>query len=314
MVKGSLSPVRVLQLVVGLLLSWQVFPVAQTAMAEKGLAGGGHEGSSSQGWLGLEGAGGFGSQSAASQVGGENAPMLCNGAKPLNVLFIGNSYTHYFDMPQLVAGMAESAGCEVKVRMVAPGGTRLARHAESGETLSAIGERDWDAVVLQNFSQLPSQPVDKVRQKTFPAVEKLVSVIRENDPTTAVFFYATWGRRDGDQQNCKNNSMVCSFRGHTAALQRGYSLYAEEFGGTIANVGGAWSRIAADRKSPFSYKELYDRDGSHPSLKGSYLAASVFFASLFRLSPEGLSYPAGLSETSARYIQRVAGLLPVSGA
>jgi hypothetical protein len=91
-------------------------------------------------------------------------------------------------------------------------------------------------------------------------------------------------------------------------------MYADEFGGELSNVGGAWAQIHRDEDAPFAHRELYDPDGSHPSLKGSYLAAAVFFTTLFKTSPEGLSYPQGLSETSARYLQRVAGTLPVSGA
>jgi hypothetical protein len=238
---------------------------------------------------------------------------LCDTDDTFDVLFIGNSYTHYFEMPQLLAGMAESAGCTLKAEVVAPGGSRLASHAESGETLGAIGSRDWDAVVLQNFSQLPSQPVEDVRSKTFPAIRTLVDAIVENNPKTSLYFYVTWGRRDGDSEQCKDQSLVCSFEGHTAALQRGYSMYADEFQGTLANVGATWAQVKRSRRAPFAHRDLYSRDGSHPSLMGSYLAASVFFTTFFKASPEGLSYPQGLSEASARYIQRLAGSTPLSG-
>jgi hypothetical protein len=108
--------------------------------------------------------------------------------------------------------------------------------------------------------------------------------------------------------------MVCSFEGHTAALRQGYTMYAEEFGGQLADVGGAFARIDADRSRAFPRRKLYDPDGSHPSRHGSYLAASVFFATLFNASPQGLAYPKGLKERHARYIQRIAGQLPISGA
>ena len=79
------------------------------------------------------------------------------------------------------------------------------------------------------------------------------------------------------------------------------------------NVGGAWARASRQENAPFTHRELYDPDGSHPSLKGSYLTASVFFAALYGNSPEGLSYPQGLSKKSARFIQRVAASMPLSG-
>ncbi len=251
---------------------------------------------------------------APLQTGGENAPLLCKSDEELDVLFIGNSYTHYFDMPTLLEGMAESAGCRLNAEMVAPGGSRLKLHSHNGQTLAAIGSRSWDYVVLQNFSQLPSQPVKDVKKKTFPHVRKLVEAIRHNDPNTEILYYVTWGRRDGDKANCGRHDAVCTFHGHAEALERGYSLYAEEFGGRLANVGGAWALAYRDPGAPFLPRQLYDPDGSHPSLRGSYLAASVFFATIYGMSPVGLSYPQGLTESTARYIQRVAGSLPHSGA
>lgn len=274
---------------------------------------GGHEGTASSGGTYATGAGGEGSRGAPIQIGGQDAPTLCQSEETFDVLFVGNSYTHYFEMPQLLAGMAESAGCSLNAQLVAPGGSSLAAHAKSAETLSAIGAQDWDAVVLQNFSQLPSQPVEDVRSKSFPHVRTLVDAIVDNDPNTSLYFYVTWGRRDGDSEYCKTQNLVCSFEGHTAALQRGYSLYADEFQGTLVNVGATWSQVKRSRGAPFSHRDLYGSDGSHPSLIGSYLAASVFFASFFKASPEGLSYPQGLSEASARYIQRLAGNRPLSG-
>lgn len=275
---------------------------------------GGHQGTASSASGEPDGEGGAGPSGAPLMTGGEDAPILCKSDDPLDILFLGNSYTHYFDMPTLLEGIADSAGCRINAEMVAPGGSGLNLHAENGTTLTAIASRKWDAVVLQNFSQHPSQPVEAVRVKTFPSVKTLVDSIRANDPQTKIYYYVTWGRRDGDIQNCNRNKMVCTFDGHTEALHRGYSMYAEEFGGDLVDVGGAFAKIYRDERAPFSARQLYDRDGSHPSLRGSYLAASVFFAALYRTSPVGLSYPEDLTEEAARYIQRVAGSLPVSGA
>lgn len=274
----------------------------------------GHQGTTSEDAPLQDGEGGAGPAGAPRLLGGEGAPRLCKNDEPLNVLFLGNSYTHYFDMPVLLQEMAASAGCRMNTQMVAPGGSSLKLHATNGETLAALSSRKWDAVVLQNFSQLPSQPVDIVKAKTFPPVKTLVDAIRESDPHTKIYYYVTWGRRDGDVRNCKRHNMVCTFDGHTEALQRGYSMYAEEFGGTLVDVGGAWAKAYRDERAPFRARQLYDPDGSHPSLRGSYLAASVFFATLYSASPVGLSYPTGLTEETARYIQRVAGSLPISGA
>jgi hypothetical protein len=274
---------------------------------------GGYQGNSALDGNDNAGLGGAGSAGLPLMVGGQSAPQLCDSRAPLDVLFIGNSYTHFYEMPRLLEAMAESAGCVLHAEYVAPGGAKLQQHAVSGKTLSAIGARAWDAVVLQNYSQLPSQPLAVVKEQTLPSVLSLVNTISENNPDTAVYYYVTWGRRDGDKKFCATSPEVCTFQGHTDAVYRGYTLYRDQTGGNLADVGGAWANIYRDKRKPFAFKELYNPDGTHPSLKGSYLAASVFFAALFKASPEGLAYPQGLSQTSAEYIQKVAGRLPISG-
>ena len=51
---------------------------------------------------------------------------------------------------------------------------------------------------------------------------------------------------------------------------------------------------------------LYVADKRHPSLAGSYLAAATTFAAVFRKSPVGLSYTAGLDPAVAKHLQQVA--------
>jgi len=296
-------------------LSLSVGVLGQSALKGASLEDGGHTGTSALGDASAFGAGGANSGGEARMVGGAHGQQVCSEDSPeRSILFLGNSYTHYYQMPQLFEGLAESAGCKVHVEYVAPGGSRLKRHAAPGDSLAKIGERSWDLVVLQNFSQLPSQPLDKVVSNTLPHVSTLVRAIRHNNPSTEILYYVTWGRRDGDKRYCASNPLVCTFAGHGEALHRGYSLYQQRLGGTLADVGSSFLQVKRDRRAPFTHRELYDGDGSHPSLKGSYLAASVFFATVFHASPEGLAYPGELSETSARYIQQVAGAAPITGA
>jgi hypothetical protein len=55
------------------------------------------------------------------------------------------------------------------------------------------------------------------------------------------------------------------------------------------------------------HPDLYDADGSHPSIAGSYLAACVLFATLFGESPAGIGgeVPA-LSRSAIELLQRAA--------
>jgi hypothetical protein len=52
---------------------------------------------------------------------------------------------------------------------------------------------------------------------------------------------------------------------------------------------------------------MWQDDGIHPTQAGTYLAACVFYASIFRQSPEGLSFHGGVSDAQAQVLQAEAG-------
>ena len=70
----------------------------------------------------------------------------------------------------------------------------------------------------------------------------------------------------------------------------------------VVPAGDAWQ--SALKKDPSLV--LWQEDGIHPTEAGTYLAACVFYAVIFKESPEGLSYRGNLSKEMARELQAVA--------
>ena len=62
--------------------------------------------------------------------------------------------------------------------------------------------------------------------------------------------------------------------------------------------------MAVRRQNP--QLDLWQDDGSHPTEQGTYLAACVFYAVLFRQSPQGLTYGDGLAADTVRVLQTLA--------
>ncbi|MGD0309351.1 MAG: hypothetical protein ABSC02_08680 [Acidobacteriota bacterium] len=61
--------------------------------------------------------------------------------RPLRVLFIGNSYTYFNNLPEIFTRLAQAGNQRaVEARMVAPGGWRLKDHWEKGEALKVLHE------------------------------------------------------------------------------------------------------------------------------------------------------------------------------
>ena len=230
----------------------------------------------------------------------------CAGKPVQKVLFIGNSYTAFNNLPGLVKDIACSGGHKIEVTAFTPGGYRFAQHATDKRVLSLIASAKWSFVVLQNQSQVPGWKLAQLSARSTPHAVTLVNAIKANNRKTKIIYFVTWGKEKGDSQNCKGNPRVCTFNGHTKALLRGYSYYRKATGGTLAKAGPAWKAVVNDRNRPFNSGELWLADHSHPELRGSYLAACTIFAALFNQSPAGLHYPNRLSKRDAAYLQRIA--------
>jgi hypothetical protein len=87
-----------------------------------------------------------------------------------------------------------------------------------------------------------------------------------------------------------------------AQVQAGYMEIADELDAIVAPAGIAWQNSLAQEPGP----DLWQGDGIHPSVAGTYLSACVFYAVIFQQSPEGLPYRAGLTIETARLLQQVA--------
>lgn len=210
------------------------------------------------------------------------------------VLFIGNSYTNSNDLPSIFTKLARSGGYDVETEMLVQGGWTLKQHAEAIETVEKIREETWDYVVLQEQSIIPSNPSVR-KQSMYPAVRILNTEIEDIGASTILFI--TWGRRDGLSQLGYSN-----FYEMQSGLARGYLNIAIELDILVSPVGLAWQNALV--RDP--QLDLWQEDGSHPSVIGSYLAACVFYAVIIGESPEGLSYMAGLPVDTGRLLQSVA--------
>lgn len=177
---------------------------------------------------------------------------------PAKVLYIGNSYTFYHRMPATVAAMsrADTSPRELHATVVAVPGATLEHHWASEAARNAIRARKWDYVVLQEQSLLPLEQ----KERMYKTVRLLDQEIKQNGARTVLF--VTWARQDQPETQ--------------RALTAAYHAIAQELGALIAPVGPAWQIAREGAADP----SLYEPDGSHPSVNGSYLAACVIYLTL----------------------------------
>jgi hypothetical protein len=187
--------------------------------------------------------------------------------KSMRVLFIGNSYTYFNDLPWLTQQLAESAKETriIETEMVVAGGATLKNHWKQGQALRLLKAKHWDYVVLQEQSTLPiTNPQEMYKYASLFDAE----IKRVNSQTV---FYLTWAK-----QNQPETQQI---------LTNSYMNVAKELKAKVAPVGIVWQKIQEKNLK----LNLYSSDQSHPSPIGSYVAACVFYTTFYGNSPVGLS-------------------------
>ncbi len=221
------------------------------------------------------------------------------------ILFLGNSYTYVNNLPQMVADVATSVGDTAIFDSSAPGGYTLQQHCLNATSLSKIAIGNWDYVVLQEQSQLPSFPDSQVETDVFPYAHILDSAINANSPCAETVFYMTWGRKNGDASNCASWPPVCTYSGMDSLLSLRYKIMADSNNAILSPAGAVWHYI----RQNFPLIELYSADESHPSVAGTYAIACCFYATLFRKDPSVITFNPALPTADAAIIRNAAKLI-----
>ncbi len=198
-------------------------------------------------------------------------------AQKLRILFIGNSYTYFNNLPQMLAGLAASAkpSRSIETEMVTVGGATLKSLWAGGKPQEALARGKWDYVVLQEQSTLGmGQVVNGIPQisdpKNFHESARMIDAEIKRLGAKPIF-YMTWARQDSPEKQ--------------PLLTDAYLSIGKELNDMVVPVGLAW-QAALKARPDFA---LHIVDKSHPNPAGSYLAACVFYATLYGQSPEGLS-------------------------
>ena len=219
-------------------------------------------------------------------------------ASPERVLFVGNSYYYYNNslhnhVSNLVKAAEPALGARLQFKSSTIGGAALNHHnmahlIEPGR-IGVAQPFEW--VVMQGGS---GEPLSPRRREIFrQTAAHNAELIRGKGGQVAL--YMTHAYVQPHKQVSPQNIVA------TEAM---YLDVGNEIGALVIPVGLAFEE--AYRRFPDL--KLHNRDGTHPSLLGTYLAACTTFATLYGRSPVGNSYRAeGITdEALATQLQQVA--------
>lgn len=185
------------------------------------------------------------------------------------ILFVGNSYTYFWNLPQTVEAMAREKAFPLEARQSTSGGTHWGHHWRGERDLKSrekIENGNFSGVVFQNHSMSALNRVDSM----FYFGSLFAGLVKSKEAD--MYLYMTWAREWNPYMQSE--------------ISEQYMALAEKIGAKIVPVGPAWER-ARQLRPGFP---LYDDDQSHPSPLGTYLTACVFYGMFSGESPVGLPF------------------------
>ncbi len=171
-------------------------------------------------------------------------------ATPKRILFVGNSYTYQWSLPQTVEDMARKTNQSLIIQHSTAGGANWGHHwrGERGlQTKQIIKEGKFDIVILQNHSLRAIEAPDSLHHYG----EKFNQLIRRSGATPML--YMTWARE-------WNPLMI-------ETIAKEYEALGKEIDAFVVPVGRIWQKARLLRPD----LNLYAKDGSHQSPTGMYL-------------------------------------------
>ena len=225
------------------------------------------------------------------------------GGPPKSILWVGNSFFYYNNgMSNYLSNLLRAADPKSALRStsVTISGSGLDWHdVESYFRPNGIGrysfvgdneivfnkiDKLFDAVILSDCSQCPVHPQLKSVFHEY-AKKHSDTVIKHG---ARPVFLMTWAYKDKPEM--------------TAQLAEEYTIAGNNNNALVIPAGLAFAKAISKRPE----LEFYQPDKRHPTLIGTYLAASTAYASIYNKSPVDNTYVAGIDPKTASFLQSVA--------
>jgi hypothetical protein len=198
--------------------------------------------------------------------------------KTKKVLFIGNSYTYYNNMPAMTKKMALSVGDTMLYSQYTIPGAYLCQHVNSVILNQLIDEGNWNYVTIQSQSRESALDQEHFDKRVYPNAITLVNKIRGNNPNSKPIFYMTWGYENGYVPLCEALPYMCNFGSMNDKIEERYIYLASSTKSSVSPCGKVWKAL----RNKYPNIDLFDDDGNHPSRLGSYVAACCFYTMIFK--------------------------------
>ena len=199
--------------------------------------------------------------------------QISRAQKQEKVLFVGNSFTFYWNLPSQLEKMAQEQNLDWDVNQSTAGGATLRDHWQGNKDLKTreiLSKTTFERVIFQDHSTYPIMHIDTT-EFYFSKLKTLLP------PQTKIYLYATWY-----YPNFPVEGLVIKDSKEIESNLKDISKKYKNI--EIIPVGRAFDLFS----SKYPGIKLLTDDAKHPSHNGTYLAACVFYATLTGKSSKGL--------------------------
>lgn len=177
---------------------------------------------------------------------------------PIKILFVGNSFTYFWNTPELVEAIGQELDTPINARQSTVGGSNLEQHwkeERNTNTIKLLEQEKWDYVILQDHSLSTIDAKNRFKEYT----QKFIRLIKDKGATPILLM--TWAY--------DSNPLM------QEQITKEYLEIGSKNNIMVIPAGSLWKKTRSLRPD----LELFF-DNIHPSLNGSYLNALLIFKSL----------------------------------
>ncbi len=207
-----------------------------------------------------------------------NIPVIY---EKIKVLFVGNSFTFYNNIPKLTEEIGKSLGYDLTCDSITKGSWTLTKFADESDEMGKVvydtlkNTNDYNYVIFQDQSTRSYTHYNEF----YNAVDKLNKLVQKTQLNCETRLYATWGYPDG----LKENEIILT---QEEKIREKYIQCGNSLNIKVHNVGKAFSKVYQENKDI----NLYFSDNKHPSHYGSFLSAHVHAMSILNIDTRASSF------------------------
>ena len=242
-------------------------------------------------------------------------------SEELNVLFIGNSLTYFYDMPQTLQMMLNETHPNIKIDQSTFPGYSLSAHLSNKTdpndlngittmTERKIAEKDWDVIILQTGTVSVLIPENR-KLKVNKAVSEIKKLV--DNPNCEFILFNTWpSKKKYPKKYCYSGYSIdksiedidyCSpiIESLEQEINESYNLVAKSTNIIKSDNGSKFYEVRTSHPEI----ELYE-DDSHPNKYGAFLNACVFYQMLTDKKASELKYNGEIEPKTAELLKQIA--------